>query len=34
MEKAEIEISWDGADEDDIIEEEFSFKLTNRNEYV
>ena len=34
MEKAEIEISWDGAEEDDIIEEEFSFKLTNRNEYV
>ncbi len=34
MEKAEIEISWDGADEDDIIEEEFSFKLTNRNEYA
>jgi len=34
MEKAEIEISWDGAEDDDIIEEEFSFKLTNRNEYV
>ncbi|MGB3607455.1 hypothetical protein [Psychroserpens sp.] len=34
MEKAQIEITWDGADEDDIIEEEFSFKLTNRNEYV
>lgn len=34
IEKAEIEISWDGAEEDDIIEEEFSFKLTNRNEYV
>lgn len=34
MEKAEIEISWDGAEEDDIIEEEFTFKLTNRNEYV
>ncbi|WP_047544615.1 hypothetical protein [Psychroserpens sp. Hel_I_66] len=34
IEKAEIEITWDGADEDDIIEEEFSFKLTNRNEYV
>lgn len=34
IEKTEIEISWDGADEDDIIEEVFSFKLTNRNEYV
>jgi hypothetical protein len=34
IEKAEIEISWDGAEEDDVIEEEFTFKLTNRNEYV
>ena len=34
VEKAEIEISWDGAEDDDIIEEDFSFKLTNRNEYV
>jgi hypothetical protein len=34
VEKAEIEISWDGAEEDDIIEEDFTFKLTNRNEYV
>ncbi|MTE26688.1 hypothetical protein [Winogradskyella ouciana] len=34
VEKAEIEITWDGADDDDIIEEDFSFKLTNRNEYV
>ena len=34
VEKAEIEIAWDGAEDDDIIEEEFSFKLTNRNEYV
>jgi hypothetical protein len=34
IEKAQIEISWDGAEEDDIIEEEFSFKITNRNEYV
>lgn len=33
-EKAQIEISWDGASNDDIIEEEFAFKLTNRNEYV
>jgi hypothetical protein len=34
VENAEIEISWDGASEDDIIEESFSFKLTNVNEYV
>lgn len=34
VEKAQIEISWDGASEDDMVEEEFSFKLTNRNEYV
>ncbi|WP_282040771.1 hypothetical protein [Winogradskyella flava] len=34
VEKAEIEISWDDAEEDDIIEEDFTFKLTNRNEYV
>lgn len=34
VEKTEIEVSWDGAEDDDIIEEEFSFKLTNRNEYV
>lgn len=34
IEKAEIEIYWDGAEEDDIIEEDFTFKLTNRNEYV
>lgn len=34
VEKAEIEISWDGADEDDTIEEDFSFKLMNRNEYA
>lgn len=34
-EKVKIEISWDGSlDKDDVIEEEFSFKLTNRNEYV
>jgi len=33
VEKTEIEISWDGADEDDVIEEEFSFKITDRNEY-
>ncbi|MGF1557285.1 hypothetical protein [Paucihalobacter sp.] len=34
VEKTKIEISWDGAESEDIIEEEFSFKLTNRNEYV
>ena len=34
VENAKIEISWDGASEDDIIEESFQFKLTNRNEYV
>ncbi|HLT33645.1 MAG TPA: hypothetical protein VKZ98_07645 [Aquaticitalea sp.] len=34
VEKAQIEISWDGASDDDIVEEEFSFKFTNRNEYV
>lgn len=33
-EKVQLEISWDGASKDDIIEEEFAFKLTNRNEYV
>jgi hypothetical protein len=34
VEKAQIEISWDGAEDDDIIEEDFAFKFTNRNEYV
>ncbi len=34
IEKVEIEVSWDDATEDDIIEESFTFKLTNRNEYV
>lgn len=33
VEKAEIEITWDGAEEDDILEEDFSFKITDRNEY-
>ncbi len=33
-EKVEIEISWDGASEDDIIEEEFSFRISDRNEYL
>lgn len=34
VEKAQIEITWDGASKDELVEEEFSFKLTNRNEYV
>ncbi|PCE62976.1 hypothetical protein [Sediminicola luteus] len=34
IEKVELEVSWDGADEDDIVEEDFKFKLTNRNEYA
>ena len=34
VEKVQIEISWDGASDDDIVEEEFSFRFTNRNEYV
>lgn len=33
VEKAEIEITWDGAGGDDIIEEEFGFKITDRNEF-
>lgn len=33
-EKVEIEISWDGAQEDDIIDEEFSFRISDRNEYL
>ena len=33
VEKAEIEISWDGAEDDDIIDEEFSFRIADRNEY-
>ncbi len=34
IEKAQIEISWDGASEDDIVEEEFSFKITDRNDFI
>lgn len=34
VEKVQIEISWDGATDNDIVEEEFSFRFTNRNEYV
>lgn len=33
-EKVEIEITWKGADEEQTIEEEFSFRLTNRNEFM
>lgn len=33
-EKVEIEVSWKGADEEDIIEENFSFRITNRNEFM
>ena len=33
MEKAEIRVTWDGASSDDIIEEEFPFKLTGRKEF-
>lgn len=33
VEKVEIEIVWDGAEEDDIIDEEFSFRIADRNEY-
>lgn len=33
-ENAEIEVSWDGASDDDIIEESFAFKITDRNKYV
>ncbi|MEM7086652.1 MAG: hypothetical protein AAF489_10750 [Bacteroidota bacterium] len=33
-EKAEIEISWDGASEDDMIEEEFGFRISSRGEYM
>jgi len=33
-EKAEIEITWDGATEDDMIEEEFRFRISNRSEYM
>ncbi|MEM7103848.1 MAG: hypothetical protein AAF502_11995 [Bacteroidota bacterium] len=34
METAEIEISWDGATDDDVIEESFSFKMVDRNLYM
>lgn len=33
VEKVELEVVWDGADEDDIIEETFSFRIADRNEY-
>lgn len=34
VEKAEIEVTWDGASDKSIVEEEFSFKIVNRNDYV
>ncbi|MEM7103282.1 MAG: hypothetical protein AAF502_09145 [Bacteroidota bacterium] len=34
MEKAEIEVTWDGADDDDIVEEDFAFKIVDRNLYM
>ena len=33
VEKVDIEITWDGAEEDDIIEESFSFRISDRNEF-
>ncbi len=33
-EKAEIEVSWKGAGDDDILEEKFDFRITNRNEFM
>jgi hypothetical protein len=32
-EKAEIEVVWDGISEDEIVEEEFAFKISGRKEY-
>ncbi|WP_422107563.1 hypothetical protein [Winogradskyella sp.] len=34
IEKVDIEITWDGIEDDDIIEEDFDFRITNRNEFV
>ncbi|MBL7982468.1 MAG: hypothetical protein JNL52_11750 [Flavobacteriales bacterium] len=34
MEKVEIAIDWDGADDNDVVEEEFAFKMMSRNEFV
>src|SRR5690606_3867313 len=33
-ENVEIEVTWKGLDEDDTIEESFSFRMTNRNEFM
>lgn len=33
VEKVEIEVNWDGAKEDDILEEDFSFRIADRNEF-
>jgi len=34
VEKVNIKVDWNGASEEDIIEESFSFKMLNRNEYA
>lgn len=34
LEKVEIAIDWDGAGKSDTVEEEFSFKMMNRNEFA
>lgn len=34
LEKVEISIDWDGAGKSDTVEEEFSFKMMNRNEFA
>ena len=34
MEKVEIAIDWDGASDDDTVEEEFGFKMMSRNEFA
>ena len=33
VEKVKIEVSWDGAKQDDILEEDFSFRIADRNEF-
>ena len=34
MEKAEVEVTWDGASDDDMVEEEFAFRIVNRNDFI
>lgn len=34
VEKTNIEVAWDGADDGDILREAFTFKMLNRNEYA